>query len=654
MKSIQFDSFVISVDERICKIIGISDTGGRKMSFSALSWSVELSSGKTLTPSSADYFNVETADGKARLVWRGEAEIGLTLTVFGDSLKTKLDVKSDTGAIKRVIYPIYEGIVPLRDDRFLLPWQNGIEIKDVLHTLLGDETGIRFWMGRGGKGYYENEYPTQYSYQLFAYYSEKGSGYTVTSDDGEAYIKTVGLYKSEDGERFDLRFINYPEGMNKVRTYEMPYLYSFAFIDGGWREAAMRYREWAKGQRWYAPLSERPNTDVLDTIDFCRINHEHYRLGTDDAEFLETARLIKERLDARPLMHWYGWNKAPRHGDWYPEMADWSDSEWLEGLHRRNAELDAAGVKKIPYVNVHLWDRKLKSFAEESAPDSVIMPESLEITDEPWLSDRNLFAVCHATEKIKKKANALFSRLVTEDGFDGIYIDQVASFNATLCFSESHGHPVGGGKWWAEEYHKMIAPFREEMCKGKILTTESCAECYHDLFDLFLILDTSGQSSGFFRALGADNVESLPLFKMIYGDSAVAYGSGCKLEGGDGEFEFNYIRNILFGMIPTAEGVELAYKDEEYKWSVLRLGVDFFKANRDVLLYGALLDYKTIGDGRKVTFGKLEKQVPDVICALYDYGGRKYTFGYNFTDIEITVTVNGASLAIPPHTFVTG
>ena len=441
--------------------------------------------------------------------------------------------------------------------------------------------------------------------------------------------------------------------MNKVRSYEMPYLYSFAFIDGGWREAAMRYREWAKGQRWYSPLSERPNADVLDSIDFCRINHEHYRLGTDDAEFLETARLIKERLDARPLMHWYGWNKAPRHGDWYPEMADWSDSEWLEGLHRRNAELDAAGVKKIPYVNVHLWDRKLKSFAEESATDSVIMPESLEITDEPWLSDRNLFAVCHATDKIKKKANALFKRLVTEDGFDGIYIDQVASFNATLCFSESHGHPVGGGKWWAEEYHKMIAPFREEMCKGKILTTESCAECYHDLFDLFLILDTSGQSTGFFRALGADNVESLPLFKMIYGDSAVAYGSGCKLEGGDAEFEFKYVRNILFGMIPTVEGIELAYKDELYKWDVMRRGVDFFKQNREVLIYGMLDDYITLRDAeRSVTFNKLVKNCPEVIAAKYKYKDNEYLYAYNYTDMRKDVTLFGKKLSVEPKSFI--
>ena len=197
----------------------------------------------------------------------------------------------------------------------------------------------------------------------------------------------------------------------------------------------------------------------------------------------------------------------------------------------------------------------------------------------------------------------------------------------------------------------MIAPFRDSMPKGKILTTESCAECYHDLFDLFLILDTSGQSGGFYGVCGADNVESLPLFKMIYGDSAIAYGSGCKLEGGDGEFEYNYIRNILFGMIPTAEGMEIQYLGEHFKWQVLRAGVDLFKANRMILTHGTLEDISYIGEGRKVIFGRLERGCPDLIASLYKFEGREYIFAYNFTDECRTVTVFGKEISVTPHAF---
>ena len=199
----------------------------------------------------------------------------------------------------------------------------------------------------------------------------------------------------------------------------------------------------------------------------------------------------------------------------------------------------------------------------------------------------------------------------------------------------------------------MISPFREEYGVGKILTTESCCECYHDLFDMFLILDTTGQGGGFYGVLGADNVDALPLFKMIYGESAIAYGSGCKLEGGDKEFEFNFIRNILFGMIPTAEGIELAYKDELYKWAVMRHGVDFFKQNREVLIYGMLDDYITLGNGeRSVTFNKLVKKCPEVIAAKYKYKDNEYLYAYNYTDMRKDVTLFGKKLSVEPKSFI--
>jgi len=618
---------------------------------SLLAFEVEPFDKTLLTVSDMSEFSYDVGE-HAKLLWRGSG-ITATLTLFVDGgiLKSSLSVSTDGKGISRVYYPIYEGVRELPDDRILLPWQNGLEVKRPIKNLLAPDKRVAFWMGRGG-GKYENEYPAQFSYQFFAYYSEDGNGYYMSCDDGNAYIKTMGIYLGKEDGCVDFRFVNYPEGMGKVSSYLMPYNYAFSFIGGGWQSAASLYRCWAREQKWYTPLDKRNISKAINEIDFVRINHEHYRLGTDDEEYLETSRLIKERLDARPLMHWYGWNKAPKHGDWYPEMADWTDGEWYRGLKNRNAKLDEIGVKKIPYVNVHLWDKKLKSFEAEEAEDSLIVPESLKISDEPWIPERSLYAVCHATDKIKNKARSLFSRLVTADGFDGIYIDQVASFNATLCFGENHGHPIGGGRWWADEYHDMIGEFRNGMPSGKILTTESCCECYHDLFDMFLILDTTAQASGFSRVCGPENTDTLPLFATIYGDSAVAYGSSCKLEEADESFEYNYIRNIIFGMIPTVEGMELAYKDEDKKWEIMKRGVDFFKTNREVLIYGHLREYLTFGKDRVVVFKNLEKHCPDVICAVYEYGENEHRFAYNYADTERTVTVNGKSISVGAHSFI--
>lgn len=650
MKEFAIGSFSVDLDENAGSILSIKK-GDRRLNLSRLGWKIEFADKSELTEQSGFGFSYNYADG-LRLCWKS-SDIYVFTDVFCDDelLKFKIEIKSSKKAINRVHYPIYDRIEKLREDALVIPWQNGLEVKDPINNLLLSKTKVPFWMGRGD-GKYENDYPAQYSYQFFAYYSNSKDGYYIASDDGNAYIKTIGIYKSDTDGCFDFRCINYPENMGYVYSYDLPYNYTFAFIDNGWKSAVKLYRSWAKNQKWYLSLDKRNISEEINKLNFVRINHEHYRLGTDDGEFFQTAKTIKDRLDCEPLMHWYGWNKAPKHGDWYPEMADWSDGEWYNSLKKRNTDLDSIGVKKIPYVNVHLWDKKLSSFAEENAEDSLIMPESMKIADEPWIPEGTLYAVCHSSDKIKKKARALFSRLVVSDGFDGIYIDQVASFNATLCFNKNHGHPVGGGRWWTDEYHSMIGEFRNSMPKDKILTTESCCECYHDLFDMFLILDTNSQSSGFSKVCGADNVESLPLFAMIYGDSAVAYGSICKFENNTEQFEFNYIRNILFGMIPTAEGIEAVHADDALKWEILKRGVDFFKQNRKVLIYGILDDYITLGDGeRSIVFNNTEKKCPEAICVKYKYKNAEYVYVYNYSDSKKDVSAFGKQIFVEPNSF---
>ena len=140
---------------------------------------------------------------------------------------------------------------------------------------------------------------------------------------------------------------------------------------------------------------------------------------------------------------------------------------------------------------------------------------------------------------------------------------------------------------------------------------------------------------------------------MIYGDSAIAYGSACAFENGDENFEFNYMRNIIFGMIPTAEGVEAVHKDDTAKWDILKRGVDFFKENKEVLLYGTLVDYVTHKDkGINISFGAIEGEFPEVISAVYDYDGAKYVFAYNYAECEKSITLCEKTLSVKPKSFV--
>ena len=105
-------------------------------------------------------------------------------------------------------------------------------------------------------------------------------------------------------------------------------------------------------------------------------------------------------------------------------------------------------------------------------------------------------------------------------------------------------------------------------------------------------------------------------------------------------------------MIPTVEGAPIICKDEDEKWSVMKRGVDFFKANREVLLYGIMQDYLTFGDGaRVVKFGRLEKSCPEVVLTVYEYNGEKKAFAYNYFDTDKTVSVLNKTLQIKAKSF---
>ena len=656
MKELVLNNYTIFIDENKKTIKSIK-SGDYSFDFNGSIWQIQFADKTVKKACDMKTFEYTLTD-KITFNWTCEdLKVKVNMFECDNNLKMNISVTNDSLMLNRILFPVYNEVEKISqngdNDYLILPWQNGLIVKNPVDNLLNIDKEVPFYMGRGGKKY-ENDYPAQYSYQLFAYYCENKKGYYLSCDDGESYIKTVGFHYNEKVDGMDIVFTNYPEGMDEVNFYTLPYNYVFNFFKGDWQFAAKMYRKWALNQKWCKPLKNTYIPKNVYDMDFLRINHEHYYLGTRSEEYIKTCELMKEKLDCRPAMHWYGWNKAPKHGDWYPEMADYSDDKWHDELLKINKKLTDMGVIKIPYVNVHLWDNQLKSFEKENAKDTIIISETRKIEDEPWCPERNLFPICHADTRVKNKANNLFNKIVSEDGFDGIYIDQVASFNASLCFNKEHGHPVGGGKWWAEEYHTMINPLRHYMDKDMFLTTESCCESYHDLFDMMLLVDHCSQGKAFHALCGCENCESIPLFAMLYKDTKTAYGSICRFDDNNDQFEFNFMRTVLWGMVPTAEGMELnEIEDADDKWAILKKGVDFYKENKELIFFGALKKYYQFENGAKeITFGELSKKCPGVIACLYEYENKEYIIAYNYSDNEQTVSVDGKEIKLSPKSFI--
>ena len=366
-------------------------------------------------------------------------------------------------------------------------------------------------------------------------------------------------------------------------------------------------------------------------------------------------------------MHWYGWNLNKEH-DW--DTPDYFDDEkrrmgWPEQLRQWNKRFSDEGIVKIPYTNARLWERTTKSFIEKNIAAAAIKGEDGEIFNEPWTAEQHLTTICPSCAVWQNKVVDMCREFVVEEGFDGAYLDQVASFNAMLCFDERHSHSCGGGTWWNDSYHRMLRSVRALLGNESIMTTESCCETYIDIFDLFLILDTNFQETGFNAVMGNGQAESVPLFSMIYGDYALAYGSVCRFTDRIDRFEFNFMRNILWGAIPSVEAGDMVQLNSgQQHLEIIKRGVDFYKMHKNMFLYGRLceiphytcemceIDWSGIKEGTtSETYTYVDKFPAVCIVIWEDSNGKKYVIAYNYSNCVQKIDLAVSQFMIEPKSF---
>lgn len=599
-----------------------------------------------------------------KLNWSGSGiKVTVQLVLVRETARWKIFVDMvDKTPIEQVQFPILDGLTFGQDEYLLLPYQNGVLLKNPVENLFKKNVEVPFWLGRG-KGAYVNEYPAGYSYQFFAYYSAQKDGFYFATEDGDAYTKTVACQLSESGCGWDFLVTNYPENIGTATAYAMPYDFVLETFRGDWITAGQRYRQWAIQQKWCGrTLSERELPESVKAVDLWRINHMNYELGTRTQEYFDTSVQLRDQTEGVLGLHWYGWNMSGHDVD-YPEyIKDEKKAEgWPAELAAWNQRFTAAGIKKIPYLNARLWEQKTESWKAEHAYDSAVKEWDGEPEAEPWMG-YGLTAMCPASVLWQKKCQDLCEEYGLNLGFDGVYLDQVASFNAKLCFDPTHNHPIGGGTWWNASYHSLLENTRNVLGYDKVITTESCCETYVDVFDLFLLLDTNFQRVGFNTIMEGLHSRSVPLFNMIYGSHALSYGSICRFSDDPVCFAYNLIRNTLWGLIPTVEGgtqEELDAPSSAAHLQALKQAVSFYQANKSMFLYGRLVDVAQCGPETVNLKWEIDEvglrveSIPAVEAAQWETpDGKHITIAYNFSDSEVTTSVFGQTVTIGAKSFL--
>ena len=610
--------------------------------------------GRQITPDSMP-FSAHIADHRTRLCWQNDDRtVCVDIFPIADRFEMSISVESAKHTITDVVFPIFGNVGPIskdgEDDFLVFPWQTGAVIKNPIKNLLPQEPAS-FWLGRGDGKSYENDYPAQYSYQFMAYYGSE-AGYYFATRDPEAHIKTYGCYLNDDGG-MDFAVTNYPRDMGITKSYQSPYRFELRLFKGDWQDAAAYYRAWATRQKWCKKgrLAENvPQPKVYDT-ELWRINHTTNPRGRETDQYVESSFKLRDAVGAKLALHWYGWNMRP-HDVHYPDYLDESN-HWPEKLAECVQRFKDGGIEVIPYTNARLWDRFTPSWDSENAQKDAIKGPDGGVIQENWNPGKaDLTPMCPSTKAWQDRVKAFDEKYIKRFGFSGLYIDQIGSFNATLCFDPNHSHPAGGGCWWCDSYREMMGGLREKAGDEVIFTTESCCESYLDLFDLFLTLDTTVIPPPCFG--GTDAYQSVPLFTMIYGDYALAYGSCINMSSPIEHFRAVLGRNTIWGIIPTVEGFHMDdFEREDIDQYLLhvRKAVEVFRRYKKLFYFGRpmrLLDtqIKAVTVDMCDGWSRETGEFPAVFGMLWeDADKNQFEVYYNHTPEEITLSCGTAVAA---------
>ena len=280
-------------------------------------------------------------------------------------------------------------------------------------------------------------------------------------------------------------------------------------FDGDWYDAAVIYRDWAEKEAEFLATSRK------EPEWFVKAPHWWLVHIGDDASFADDIIEATKTLGTDSPVHLYLWHNAPFDND-YPHYFPVRPHA-KEGLKK----LHDAGVKVMPYINGRLWDTRDKK-AEDFEFTSVAKPYTTKdrhgvCFTETYSSKEEdgskvcLSIMCPSTALWQEKMAYTVGRLINDEGFDGVYMDQIAAAQPYSCCDKGHPHVAGGGEWWCRSYRALLDRVYRGLPEDAMLTTECTA-------DPFI-----SHMGGYLSWLWIRN-DQVPAFPVIYSKHISMFG----------------------------------------------------------------------------------------------------------------------------------
>ena len=462
-------------------------------------WSLRDMRDSTLNEGTT-YLGCRRKAGGLQLSWKTSSGIRVKVRaglVPGDSLVHWGISVAGLGKGSSVQYPILD-FKKLENEDFIFPsWLGRVE-RDPRKDLSPTKPLIHF----------STESPGQLSMQLMAICDrEKGNGLYFASNDTLSFSKTFTVELDSAKTRFYLT--HYTAISGKEATWNPGYEVITGPFRGDWLTAAKLYRQWALQQRWCreSRLAQRRIEDwVLGTGLWV------WNRGRSENVLPEALHLQQQTgIPVSVLWHW--WCNCG-HDDDFPYYLP--PREGVDSFHTAVRDAADQGVHALVYMNSFEWGTSTPEWADAQPYAVKRQDGSFQAVTANKFIGHEIAAMCLHNPFWTDRYAAMADTVLREYGIGGIYMDEACANHR--CYETSHGHTVGGGNYWVEDFCGMASRIRSRAGKT-VLAGEGCGEDWMPSLDLFLTLGVSRE-----RYISG-NAEPLPLFQAVYHDYAITFGS---------------------------------------------------------------------------------------------------------------------------------
>lgn len=440
--------------------------------------------------------------------------------------------------ISMLEYPIIQGIGSLGDNpekNYLAhPHATGVLFHNPLKLFKSSGKRPISLMLQADQGLPFSVYPEGYAgstMQFMVYYLGDVGGFYMACHDSEANLKAINFYKNADN-LLEASFVHIKSDINEA-DFKVNYpVVIGSLFRGDWYEGAERYKRWAinqfwckKGQLWERVEKRTVSKWLIEDVGFCTfgINSRY-----DRSYWLK----FFHNITKKPVFHILGVNWPKIEVNYMGKMASIPDTWFPAFFHPNNIKAIKENGDYFAPFEFNIIVGSLEAWPIVGSPEAWPEEKINEIKKSLLVVPRKIGYgiythgyLCPFTSFLRKLHVWRDEKLVREYDVDALYYDVSFSNVFMACFSSSHGHPIGGGKWMIKAWRKLVAETKKAASKAKgsyvPQGTEVIIEPFISEIDFYQARANGSPCAPMEIDLWRDwikqgEVEKIPMFDFVY------------------------------------------------------------------------------------------------------------------------------------------